>query len=106
MPNQPRIFIKNRSLTVTVRPAFSLLNNYLMQDIPIQTLCGGKAICGRCRFRVLEGAAHLSPIRPAEITRLGEALIAEGWRLSCQSHALRDVTIELPGIDEPLDDHP
>lgn len=100
MPNQPLVFIANRAITVTVRPAFSLLNNYLMQNIPIQTRCGGKAACGRCRFRVVEGGAHLSPVRPAEIARLGEALIAAGWRLSCQSHALRDVTIELPGLEE------
>lgn len=106
MPNQPRVCIANRSLTITVNPAFSLLNNYLMQNIPIQTLCGGKAACGRCRFRVLEGASHLSPVRPAEKARLGEVLIAAGWRLSCQSHALRDITIELPGLEEKLDDRP
>lgn len=103
MPNQPQVFIANRSLTVTVNPAFSLLNNYLMQNIPIQTVCGGKAGCGRCRFRVLEGAAHLSPVRPAEIARLGDVLIAAGWRLSCQTHALRDVTIELPGLNEEFE---
>ena len=106
MPNQPQVFIANRSLTVTVNPAFSLLNNYLMQNIPIQTLCGGKAACGRCRFRVIDGAFGLSPVRPVEIARLGEALINAGWRLSCQTHALRNVTIELPRIDEPLDDLP
>jgi len=102
MPNQPQVFITNRSLTITVNPAFSLLNNFLMQKIPVQTLCGGKAACGRCRFRVLKGAAHLSPVRPAEIARLGEALIGAGWRLSCQSHALRELTIELPGMNEEL----
>lgn len=106
MPNQPQVHIANRALTITVNPAFSLLNNYLMQNIPVQTVCGGKAGCGRCRFRVLEGAAHLSPVRPAEIARLGETLIGAGWRLSCQSHALREVTIELPGMDEEFDDRP
>ncbi|MGV1099669.1 2Fe-2S iron-sulfur cluster-binding protein [Thiovibrio sp. JS02] len=100
MSSRPEIHIKNRDLLVTVNPAFSLLNNYLMQDIPIQTLCGGKAKCGRCRFKVLEGGKHLSPVRPAEIARLGEELIAAGWRLSCQSHALRNVVIELPDPDE------
>lgn len=100
MPKQPQVFIANRSLTVTINPAYSLLNNYLMQGVPVQTLCGGRAGCGRCRFLVLEGAPHLSPVRPAERARLGEPLIAAGWRLSCQSHALRDVTIELPGMNE------
>ena len=99
----PEIRIINRRISVIVNPAFSLLNNYLMQNIPIQTVCGGKAACGRCRFRVVEGAAHLNPVRPAEIARLGEALIAAGWRLSCQSYALRDVTIELPEMAEEFE---
>jgi len=30
-------------------------------------------------------------------------VIGQGWRLSRQPHALRDVTIELPGIDEPIE---
>ena len=103
MPYQPKVFIANRALTVTINPAFSLLNNYLMQNIPIQTLCGGKAACGLCRFRVLDGASSLSPVRAAEIARLGETLIAAGWRLSCQSHALRDLTIELPEMNEEFE---
>jgi Na+-transporting NADH:ubiquinone oxidoreductase subunit F len=102
----PEIRIANRGISLIINPAFSLLNNYLMQNIPIQTLCGGKAACGRCRFRVIDGASGLSPVRPAEIARLGEASIRAGWRLSCQTHALRDATIELPEIDEPLDDLP
>ena len=106
MPTQPQVCIANRSLTLTVNPGFSLLNNYLMQDIPVQTLCGGKGACGRCRFQVIDGASGLSPVQPAEIARLGNALIAAGWRLSCQAHALRNVTIQLPWIDEPLENLP
>lgn len=96
MRTAPTIFIENRNTEVSINPAFSLLNNYLMQEVPVQTLCGGKARCGRCRYRVLDGGEHLSPVRPAETSRLGEELIAAGWRLSCQSHALGNVTIELP----------
>lgn len=102
----PEIRIANRGVSLDVNPAFSLLNNLLMARIPVQTFCGGRAQCGRCRFRVIEGAAHLSPVLPAETARLGDALIAAGWRLSCQTHALLDVTIELPGMDEELDAHP
>ncbi|MFZ5775405.1 MAG: 2Fe-2S iron-sulfur cluster-binding protein [Thermodesulfobacteriota bacterium] len=94
------IRIANRGVQVSVQPAHSVLNNFLMQGIPIQTRCGGKAKCGRCRYRVVEGAAGLSPVRPTELARLGESAIADGWRLACQSHALRDLTIELPAMDE------
>ena len=100
----PKVHIKNREQTVEVDPAYNLLNNYLMQSIPIQTVCGGKAICGRCRYQLLQGAQGLNPIRPAEVARLGEPLIAQGWRLSCQSHTLRDIVIHLPELDEEFDE--
>ncbi len=102
MAKPPTVTIKNRDISFTVKPAFSLLNNLLMEKIPVQTECGGRAKCGRCRFKVFEGSAHISPVREAEINRLGEKLIKAGWRLGCQAHAIRDITIELPSLDEDL----
>ena len=100
----PKVHIANRDLFVEINPAYSLLNNFLMQDIPIQTLCGGKAKCGRCRYRLIEGGQYLNPLRPAETARLGEELTDKGWRLACQSHALRDIVIYLPDLAEKFEE--
>lgn len=102
MPIAPEIYIKNLNKRITINPAFSLLNNFLMQEIPIQTVCGGKAQCGRCRIKILEGGEFLTPMRDPERNRLGEELIKQNWRLSCQNHTLRDLVIEIPALDEDL----
>ena len=102
MPAQPEIFIKNLNRRITINPAFSLLNNFLMQQIPIQTVCGGKAQCGKCRIKIIEGGEFLPPMREAEKIRLGEELIKQNWRLSCQNHTLRNLIIEIPALNQDL----
>jgi len=100
----PKIIIDNLNVTVDVLPGRSLLISLLNADQPIHTVCGGKAACGCCRIRILDGGAKLSPVNQYEKARLGLEFIKEGWRLACQVHALRDVTIYLPS-GEDLDSH-
>ena len=98
----PKIKIENHGMEIEARPGLSLLNNFMSQRAPIHTVCGGKARCGCCRIKVLAGAKGVSPVKPEEITRLGQVRIDEGWRLSCQSFALRDATVMMPekqGLD-------
>ena len=72
----------------------SILTSLLQAGRPIRHDCGGKALCGTCRVRVLEGAAALSPISDRERARLSAAGAAPGERLACQAHAARDAEIE------------
>lgn len=99
-----KITIDNLNVKVDVLPGRSLLITLLNADQPIHTVCGGKAACGCCRIRILEGGVKLSPVNQYEKARLGHGLIEEGWRLACQVHALRDVSIYLPS-GENLDSH-
>lgn len=96
----PKITIDNLNLSVEALPGRSLLISLLNADQPIHTVCGGKAACGCCRIRILEGRYKLSPVNQYEKARLGEEVIEDGWRLACQVHALRDVTIYLPAANE------
>lgn len=98
-----KIHIKNLDRTIEAGPGLNLLNNFILTESPIHTVCGGRAMCGCCRIRVLEGEAGTSRPNAAEIARLGEELIEQGWRLSCQTYALRDITVYMP-IDADLDD--
>jgi ferredoxin len=74
--------------------AVSLLNALLVAGVNIRHDCGGKALCGTCALRVTEGARGLSPLAPKEADRLAAGGRGEGFRLACQTHAMRDVVVE------------
>ncbi|GMT50351.1 MAG: hypothetical protein IEMM0008_1890 [bacterium] len=98
----PKITIINLNKTIDYNPAISLLNNFHILQIPINSRCGGRGNCGTCRFQVLEGRKFITPLDTMERFRLTEDEIAQGWRLSCQSHALRDLKIIIP---DPMDEN-
>ena len=78
----------------------SILNILLRNGFPIQTVCGGKAQCGRDIIRIKSGERFFSPRRERE-TRLLAQLAARGEpagpdiRLACQSYVYGDVEIEV-----------
>lgn len=80
-------------------PAVSILNILLRNGVAVSHLCGGKAVCGTCRIRVLEGEENLSPMREAEKVRLLEGrkdgTLPEHVRLACQTYARGDIKIQV-----------
>lgn len=95
-----KIYIKNHELEVDGTPSLSLLNNFLVNGSPIHTVCGGKAICGCCRIKIIAGQKFMSKPNKFEQAKLGDTLLKEGWRLSCQSYALRDIEIFMPKAED------
>jgi ferredoxin len=73
----------------------SLLNTLLANGFPIETLCGGRAECGKCLIRVLSGAEQLSAVHPKERQRLDSLGVSPGMRLACQCYSRGDVEIEV-----------
>ena len=74
--------------------------------VDIDSVCGGRAICGRCQVTVSEGefakhailslASHLGPVTASE-TRYGEKRqIKPGRRLSCQALLVGDAVVDVP----------
>lgn len=66
--------------------------------VPIPTACVGKASCGLCRVKILDGEAHLSPQNVDEKRHLGNTYFISKLRLSCQARIVADgeVVVELP----------
>lgn len=78
--------------------------------VDIDSVCGGRAICGRCQIEVAEGefAKHGITSTAASVTAAGEAEqrfetrrgIAAGRRLSCQALLRSDVVIDVPASSQ------
>jgi len=78
----------------------TVLKNLLLHGISTQSKCGGKAICGHCRVKVLSTQSHCNKPVAEEKIILGEHQIEQGWRLACQLYCLRDISVYLPSQDE------
>ena len=64
----------------------SLLEIDRQQGMPHASLCSGRARCGTCRVRVLDGMENLSPPGAAEMETLGRLSLSESdVRLACQA---------------------
>jgi uncharacterized 2Fe-2S/4Fe-4S cluster protein (DUF4445 family) len=74
--------------------------------VDIDSVCGGRGICGRCQINLAEGefAKHGIVSRPEHLTAFSEVersygkrkTLAEGRRLSCSTRILGDVVIDVP----------
>ncbi len=74
--------------------------------VDIDSVCGGRALCGRCQVTVGEGefakhgitscAEHLSEVNPAEAGYAAKRGLEAGRRLSCQAQVLGNVVIDVP----------
>lgn len=91
----PSIYIENTGETVAASTAVSVLNNLLRAGVRIAHQCGGRAQCGTCRYKVLEGKSRISPANAAEQRKLKEMGNPEDVRLGCQTYASGDISIRI-----------
>jgi uncharacterized 2Fe-2S/4Fe-4S cluster protein (DUF4445 family) len=74
--------------------------------VDVDSVCGGRAICGRCQVLVMEGdfakhgvnsrAANLTPLSAAEQQYARRRPLAEGHRLSCSARIEGDLVVDVP----------
>ena len=74
--------------------------------VDIDSVCGGRGLCGRCQVLLAEGefakhgvtsrAENLSPFGPVEEEFCRTQPLAPGRRLSCSTQVLGDVVIDVP----------
>lgn len=82
-------------LSTRVPPGTTAFNAAAWLGLPIESTCGGRGTCGKCKVRV-EGDAV--PITAADQHYLNAEELAAGWRLSCELEVLRDVVIHIPRL--------
>jgi uncharacterized 2Fe-2S/4Fe-4S cluster protein (DUF4445 family) len=74
--------------------------------VDIDSVCGGRALCGRCQVLVAEGefaklgvsssTASLTELSESEMRFSRRVPLAAGRRLSCSTRVLADVVIDVP----------
>lgn len=92
----PKIIIPKKGVTVETTSAVSVLNSLLRAGIKINHFCGGKAVCGTCRYTVLSGMENISPLREDEKKRLEAVKAKPGQRLACQTYIRGNIEIDIP----------
>src|SRR5450755_397508 len=78
--------------------------------VDIDSVCGGRGLCGRCQVLVAEGefakhgvsssSASLSPFSEPEMRYSRRQPLAEGRRLSCSARVQADVVIDVPATSQ------
>jgi uncharacterized 2Fe-2S/4Fe-4S cluster protein (DUF4445 family) len=78
----------------------------VLLGVDIEGICGEKAICGKCKVRIEEGAFekygvtssrdHLSPMSGTEKKFFSLQQERAGFRLACQAHVLDNIVVFVP----------
>jgi len=78
---------------ITVNEGTTILEALESAGINIDTPCGGKGTCGKCKILVIKG---MNMITPVEEKFLSEEEIKKDFRLACQTKIFKDTIIEIP----------
>ncbi|MCY4412635.1 MAG: ASKHA domain-containing protein [Caldilineaceae bacterium] len=78
-----------------VPPGMTIFNAANWIGLPIDSTCGAKGTCGKCKVRILRGQNGATA---ADRRIFSEEEIADGWRLSCRSEANSDVVCHVPRL--------
>ena len=102
MSQQCSVTFQPRSQRVYVLPGTKILEAIARTGRTIDTPCGGKGTCGKCRVQVLDG-----PAEPTDADRriFSAQQLAEGWRLACQTAVTADLTVHVPAASYFADQH-
>jgi len=89
----PRVTLLNHSGALIVRPGATLLETLRLGDIPIASVCGGRARCSTCRIRIVSADGALPLPDALEGTVLGRIGAPADVRLACQLRPTTDVEV-------------
>lgn len=63
--------------------------------LPIDSTCGGRGTCGKCKVQVIEGSREITIADRKELTT---AELESGWRLSCQAKVYQETVVLVPQL--------
>lgn len=100
-PSSDMIELRVDDRVVMCSPGQVLLNVLMNAGIPVETACGGKGTCHLCRVTLRHGAEHVARPNGVESRALGNVLLAQGMRLSCQICVDAPLSVSVPSRETP-----
>jgi len=88
-----KIDINDGKKVLDVAQGGDLMHTLADQGIFLPSACGGKANCGQCKVRVLEGGGNILPTETGFFSR---KQIKDFWRLGCQVKIKDNLKIAVP----------
>ncbi|HET6468543.1 MAG TPA: 2Fe-2S iron-sulfur cluster-binding protein, partial [Geminicoccaceae bacterium] len=105
-PDEVRIVFTPSGRRGTFARGTTVLEAARRLGVDLDSVCGGRAICGRCQIAVAEGefpkhgitsrAAHLGPDTATETRYRERRGMEPERRLGCQTRLLGDVVVDVP----------
>ena len=106
MASDPQVIFTPSGRRGTVPVGTTVLDAARAFGVDIDSVCGGRGICGRCQVTpglgtfakhgITSSAAHLSPFADLETTYRSEKGLAADRRLSCTATVRGDLLIDVP----------
>jgi ferredoxin len=88
----PTIHYLTSDKKIEVPENSNILRMSLRYDGELPNRCGG-GNCGTCVCKIEKGIEHTDKIKPVEKKKVGEELLAKGYRLGCQTFVNGDVEL-------------
>lgn len=93
MNKEIKVVFEPSGRTVHVLPGTVMLEAAARAGFIIHSPCGGAGKCAKCVVRIQAGKC---PPNAPETAALGDARVADGWRMACQARITGPVTVEIP----------
>jgi uncharacterized 2Fe-2S/4Fe-4S cluster protein (DUF4445 family) len=84
-----------QNLTTHAPEGTTVFNAANWAGLAIDSTCGGRGTCGKCKVRLLRGADGSSE---ADHKFLSESELEEGWRLSCRTSVHGECVAQVPRL--------
>lgn len=104
MGNKHKVTVLPSDRVVEIDGDVNLLEALKEEGIHLKSSCGGHASCSDCIVKIKFGEDHLEPPTFEEIKFLGNVFHITKERLACQTKINGNVTIDITGHEESVDE--
>jgi uncharacterized 2Fe-2S/4Fe-4S cluster protein (DUF4445 family) len=94
-PARVDLYFEPAGTRVRVPPGVTLFDAASWNGIAIDSTCGGHGTCKKCKVRILDGGAEVTPL---DVRAFSPGELREGWRLACRVVTAADLRVDVPPL--------